>query len=71
MRRGVGLLEESLRLGAPRPDALYQLSLAYALLNDPTSARAAAGRLAQLAPNYPGLAQWRQLLDGANAGPPR
>lgn len=60
--RGIALLKQSLALQANQPDMLHQLSLAYALSGDVENARWAALRLRQLAPGFPGLAQWLQSL---------
>ena len=59
--RAIPLLEEAVA-GPPRPDAWYELSIAYALTHDAARARAAAIRTAQLAPNYPGIADWLRTL---------
>jgi lysophospholipase L1-like esterase len=45
-----------------RPDAWYELSLAFALTHDVARARTAALRVAQIAPSYPGLADWLRTL---------
>jgi lysophospholipase L1-like esterase len=42
--------------------ALYQLSLAYGLSRDLPHAQSTALRLAQVAPNFPGLAQWMTTI---------
>ena len=60
--RGIALLNQSLALQPNQPDMLHQLSLAYALTGDVENARWAALRLRQLAPGFPGLAQWLQSL---------
>lgn len=57
----VPLLERAVT-GPPRPDAWYELSIAYALTHDAARARMAALRVAQLEPNYPGLADWLRTL---------
>jgi lysophospholipase L1-like esterase len=59
--KAVPLLERAVA-GPPRPDAWYELSIAYALTHDAARARAAALRTAQLAPNYPGIADWLRTL---------
>jgi lysophospholipase L1-like esterase len=59
---GIALLRQSLVLQPNQPEALYQLSLAYGLAGDVQNARAAALRLRQLAPGFPGLAPWMQSL---------
>jgi lysophospholipase L1-like esterase len=58
----IPLLETAVRMGIDRPEALYELSLAYGMSHDAVRARATALRLAQVAPNYPGLADWLRLL---------
>jgi lysophospholipase L1-like esterase len=60
--RGIPLLEESLRIEPDNPTAIYQLSLAYAIVRNVDGARAQASRLAQVAPTFPGLARWMQTL---------
>ena len=60
--RGIALLKQSLALQPNQPDALHQLSLAYALAGDIENARWTALRLRQLAPGFPGLVQWLQSL---------
>ena len=60
--RGIALLKQSLVLQPNQPNALYQLSLAYALAGDVDNARWTALRVRQLAPGFPGLAQWLQSL---------
>jgi tetratricopeptide (TPR) repeat protein len=57
----VPLLERA-AMATNRPDAWYELSLALALTHDAERARAAALRVAQIAPNYPGLADWLRTL---------
>lgn len=58
----IALMQESLRLAPDQPRVLYQLSLAYGSSRDLENARVTAMRLWQIAPNYPGLAQWMRLL---------
>jgi tetratricopeptide (TPR) repeat protein len=60
--RGIALLRQSLALQPNQPQALHQLSLAYALAGDVRNARETALRLRQMAPAFPGLAQWLQSL---------
>ena len=60
--RGIVLLRQSLSLQPAQPDALYQLSLAYALAGDVQQARLAAAQLQQIAPAREGLAEWMQAL---------
>lgn len=60
--RGIALLTQSLALHPNQPEALHQLSLAYGLAGDLENARRTAVRLRQLAPGFPGLAQWLQSL---------
>jgi tetratricopeptide (TPR) repeat protein len=62
LQRGIALLQLSLSLDPNQPDVLHQLSLAHRLAGDVASARATALRLRQLAPGFPGLAQWLQSL---------
>jgi hypothetical protein len=56
------LLQTSVRIAPRNPDALYQLSLAYAFAKDAANARATAVALYQIAPNYPGLSGWLATL---------
>lgn len=58
----IAYLNRSLRLQPDVPQVLYQLSLAYALARDAPRAQAVARRLRAVAPTYPGLGQWLQLL---------
>ncbi len=58
----IPLFELAVRLGVQRPEALYELSLAYALTHDVEHARAAALQLARTTPAYPGLADWMRTL---------
>jgi lysophospholipase L1-like esterase len=60
--RGIALLRLSLSLQPNQPAILHQLSLAYALADDMVNARATALQLRQMAPGFPGLAQWLQSL---------
>ena len=60
--RAIALFENALQLSPDMPPALYQLSLAYAVQRDVGRARAYAARLAQVAPSYPGLAEWLSTL---------
>jgi lysophospholipase L1-like esterase len=64
----VPFLETAVRMGIARPDALYELSLAYGLAHDANRARATALQLARVAPTYPGLADWLRTL-GVVASP--
>ena len=57
--RGIPLLEETLQLDPNNATAMYQLSLAYAMTRNIPAARGMAMRLAQVAPQYPGV---RELL---------
>jgi tetratricopeptide (TPR) repeat protein len=52
----ISFFRQSLTLDAAQPKVLYQLSLAYGMSRDVVNARDAALRLAQIEPNYPGLA---------------
>ena len=60
--RGIALLNRSLALQPNQPETLHQLSLAYGLAGDLENARATAVRLRQVAPGFPGLAEWLQSL---------
>jgi len=62
LARGIELLEQSVQLDSLRPEALYQLSLAYGLARDLPRARSTAARLARLQPGYPGLAGWLEVI---------
>jgi tetratricopeptide (TPR) repeat protein len=62
LRAATRLLEESVRLQPANPDAFYRLSFAYALARDIERARAAAVRVYQLRPGFPGLAGWLSTL---------
>ncbi|MGQ0715434.1 MAG: tetratricopeptide repeat protein [Gemmatimonadaceae bacterium] len=62
MRRAIALLRQSLSLEPNQPDALYQLSMAYALSGDIASARDAAAQLRRIAPGREGLGEWMQAL---------
>jgi tetratricopeptide (TPR) repeat protein len=52
----------AIRLDNRNIDALYRLSLAYALSGDEQRARAAALELARVAPNFPPLREWLSTL---------
>lgn len=54
----IGFFNRSLALQPNQPEVLYQLSLAYGMVNDVPNARAVATRLARLDPAYPGLREW-------------
>lgn len=60
--RAISLLETSLRIAPRNPDAMYQLSLAYAFAKDADRARATAISLYRIAPNYPALSGWLAAL---------
>ncbi|HEX6573365.1 MAG TPA: tetratricopeptide repeat protein, partial [Gemmatimonadaceae bacterium] len=60
--RAISYLEEALQLDPAMTPAMYQLSLAYALNRNIGAARAMANRLAQVSPDYPGLANWMNVL---------
>ena len=60
--RAIPYLEETLQLDPNMTQAMYQLSLAYALNRNIGAARAMANRLAQVSPDYPGLANWMRTL---------
>jgi tetratricopeptide (TPR) repeat protein len=51
----ISYFERSVTLEPAQPDALYELSLAYAMSRKIDAAREAAVRLSQIAPNYPRL----------------
>jgi tetratricopeptide (TPR) repeat protein len=61
----IALMQESLRLTPDQPGVLYQLSLAYGSSRDLRNARMTALRLWQIAPSYPGLAEWMHLIGAA------
>jgi len=58
----VPFFEKALELEPNNASAMYQLSLAYALVRNVAGARALALRLAQVAPQYPGLREWLSAL---------
>ncbi len=58
----IALYARSLQLDGWQPVVLYELSLTYALAQDLAAARNTAIRLAQIAPDYPGLAEWLRTL---------
>ena len=58
----IAAFRQSLSLRPDDPAVLYQLSLCYALAHDARNALAVARRLQQVAPRYPGLAEWLRLL---------
>jgi tetratricopeptide (TPR) repeat protein len=58
----VPFFERALQLEPNNATAMYQLSLAYALVRNVEGARALALRLAQVAPQYPGLRDWLSTL---------
>jgi tetratricopeptide (TPR) repeat protein len=60
--RGILYFEKALELDPSMNDAMYQLSLAYALNRDIGRARAMAMRLSQVQPQYPGLAEWMKVI---------
>jgi Flp pilus assembly protein TadD len=60
--RGIALLRQSLDLQPAQPDALHQLSMAYALTGDVARARLTAAQLQRIAPGREGLAEWMQAL---------
>jgi lysophospholipase L1-like esterase len=60
--RAIPLLEEALQFDPNNPNAMYQLSMAYALTRNVAGARGMALRLAQVAPQYPGLGEWLSAL---------
>lgn len=60
----VHYFRQSIDLDPGQPAALYQLSLLYGMTNNIAAARETAGRLARLAPDYPGLSEWLETLSG-------
>jgi len=54
----IAFFNRSLALQPSQPAVLYQLSLAYGMMNDVANARATAARLARIDPAYPGLREW-------------
>ena len=62
LRRAIVLLRQSLSLNPNQPDALHQLSMAYALSGDVPRAREAAAQLQRIAPGREGLTEWMQAL---------
>ncbi len=60
--RGIAFLRQSLALQPAQPDALHQLSMAYAIAGDVVRARLAAAQLQRIAPTRKGLAEWMQAL---------
>lgn len=64
--RAIELLKKSLNIAPQNPDAMYQLSLAYAFAKDAEMARSTAVDLYRAAPDYPGLKGWLAAL-GINA----
>lgn len=68
---GIQLLELALRMEPNRSELLYELALAKGLNNDVAGARAITMRLAQVAPNHPGLPDLIRALGGAAPTSPR
>jgi tetratricopeptide (TPR) repeat protein len=64
--RAITMFQAALGLSPDMPDALFQLSLAYAVTRNIQGARTTASRLAQVEPRYPGLSDWLVAL-GLNA----
>lgn len=60
--KAIPLLETSLRLAPRNPNAMYQLSLAYAFAKDAERARSTALNLFRVAPDFPGLRGWLSTL---------
>ncbi|MEA2763318.1 MAG: hypothetical protein QOD47_2602, partial [Gemmatimonadaceae bacterium] len=58
----IAYFERSLTLDSGQPQALYELSLAYAMSRNIGAARQSAQRLAQIAPNYPKLPELLRAL---------
>jgi len=61
----IPLLEQAVTSGVGGARGMYELSLAFAMNNDPVRARATAMQLARIAPDYPGLADWLRTLGSA------
>lgn len=55
-------LTEAMSLDPTNPQPAYQLSLTYAMMHNLQGAQAAAMRVYQLAPQYPGLLNWMRAL---------
>ncbi len=55
-------LTKAMTLDPSNPEPVYQLSLTYAMLHNLQGAQAAAMRVYQLQPKFPGLAKWMQAL---------
>lgn len=55
-------LEAAVRLDPTDPVTVYSLSLAYGMSRDLDRARSTADRLSALAPDFPGLREWRRTL---------
>jgi tetratricopeptide (TPR) repeat protein len=58
----IAYFERSLTLNSAQPQALYELSLAYAMTRNIGAARQTAQRLSQIAPNYPRLPELLRAL---------
>lgn len=71
LAEGIQWLELAMRLEPNRSDILYELALAKGLNNDVAGARAITMRLAQVAPNHPGLPDLIRALGGAAPTSPR
>ena len=61
--RAISYFEQSLGLEPAQPEVLYQLTLAYGVTRNLGAARGTALRLAQIAPQYPGLPGLLQVLE--------
>jgi lysophospholipase L1-like esterase len=59
---GIRWLLRAVQVEPTNAQALYQLSLAFAISGDAPRARATASRLAEVAPHFPNLAEWMQQL---------
>ena len=60
--RAIQYFGRAVQIAPNMAPALYQLSLAYGLSRDLPHAQSTALRLAQVAPNFPGLAQWMTTI---------
>ncbi|MDE3216899.1 MAG: hypothetical protein KGO03_10890 [Gemmatimonadota bacterium] len=60
--QAVTYLTEAMTLDPTNPQPVYQLSLAYAMMHNLEGAQAAAMRVYQIAPQFPGLLNWMRAL---------
>ena len=71
LAEGIQWLELAMRLEPNRSDILYELALAQGMNKDVAGARAITMRIAQVAPNHPGLPELIRALGGAEPTSPR